>query len=85
MARTSAPDSASAQFFINVKDNDFLDGSARRAGYAVFGKVIEGQDVVDKIKAVKTGSKRFSTPGGDANFQNVPVEDVVIKSIRRAE
>jgi len=85
MARTSAPDSASAQFFINVKDNDFLDGRAGRAGYAVFGKVIEGMDVVDKIKAVKTGSKQFTTPFGEADFQNVPVENVVIKSIRRAE
>lgn len=73
MARTSDPDSATAQFFINVKDNDFLDRSEDSAGYAVFGKVIEGMDVVDKIKAVKTGR-------GD-----VPVEDVIIKSVRRAE
>ena len=77
MARTNDPDSATAQFFINVKDNDFLDKSARSAGYAVFGKVIEGQDVVDKIKDVETGSK-----GG---FKDVPVQDVVIKSIRRAD
>jgi cyclophilin family peptidyl-prolyl cis-trans isomerase len=85
MARTSAPDSASAQFFINVKDNDFLDGKVGKAGYAVFGKVIEGQDVVDKIKAVKTGTKKFTTPFGEADFQNVPEENVVIKSIRKAE
>jgi peptidyl-prolyl cis-trans isomerase B (cyclophilin B) len=77
MARTNDPDSATAQFFINVKDNKFLDKSADSDGYAVFGKVIEGQDVVDKIKDVETGSK-----GG---FKDVPVQDVVIKSIRRAD
>jgi cyclophilin family peptidyl-prolyl cis-trans isomerase len=77
MARTNDPDSATAQFYINVSDNKFLDRNPRSAGYAVFGKVIEGQDVVDKIKAVETGSK-----GG---HQNVPVKDVVIKSIRRVK
>ena len=77
MARTGVPDSATSQFFINVKDNDFLDkANARdRVGYAVFGKVIEGMDVVDKIKAVKTASK-----GGQ---DDVPVEDVVIESVKR--
>ncbi len=74
MARTSDPDSASSQFFINVVDNDFLDRSAQSDGYTVFGKVIEGMDVVDKIKAVPTGSK-----GG---HQNVPNEDIVIKSVK---
>ena len=76
MARTGVVDSATAQFFINVKDNDFLnhrDDSQQGYGYAVFGKVIEGMDVVDKIKEVKTGNK-----GG---FQDVPVETVVIKSV----
>lgn len=63
-----------SQFFINVVDNDFLDRSAQSDGYAVFGKVIEGMDVVDKIKAVPTGSK-----GG---HQNVPSEDIVIKSVK---
>ena len=77
MARTSAPHSATAQFFINVKDNDFLDKSAKSAGYTVFGKVVEGMDVVDQIKAVKTGTK--------AGHQDVPLQDVTIKSIRRAE
>ena len=77
MARTNDPDSATAQFYINVADNKFLDRSARSAGYAVFGKVTEGQDVVDKIKAVETGSK-----GG---HENVPKKDVVIKSIRRVK
>ena len=76
MARTDDPDSATAQFFINVKDNDFLNKRGRSAGYAVFGKVIEGMDVVDKIKAVKTGSLANG-------FDDVPVEDVVIESVKR--
>ena len=77
MARTSDPDSATSQFFINVADNTFLDRKEARdgVGYAVFGRVTEGMDVVDKIKAVKTETK-----GG---HQNVPSEDVVIKSIKR--
>jgi cyclophilin family peptidyl-prolyl cis-trans isomerase len=86
MARTNNPDSATAQFFINVADNDFLDRSPRSAGYAAFGKVIEGMDVVDKIKAVRTGSKEFTVAGGQkTDFDNVPVQDVVIKSVRRVE
>ena len=70
MARTNDPNSASAQFFINVKDNDFLDAANARDGhgYAVFGKVVSGMDVVDKIRAVPTG------PG------DVPATPVVIKS-----
>ena len=74
MARTSAPHSATAQFFINVADNGFLNHTAPSAqgwGYAVFGKVVEGKDVVDKIKAVKTGRKGF--------HDDVPLEDVVIE------
>ncbi|CAP43796.1 peptidylprolyl isomerase [Bordetella petrii] len=74
MARTSDPHSATAQFFINVADNDFLNFTAPTPngwGYAVFGKVTEGTDVVDKIKGVKTGNSGF--------HQNVPVEDVVIE------
>jgi peptidyl-prolyl cis-trans isomerase B (cyclophilin B) len=80
MARTGVVDSATAQFFINVADNSFLDHKSpnpREFGYAVFGKVIEGMDVVDKIKAVKTTSK-----GG---HDDVPAEDVVIRSIKRAD
>ena len=79
MARTNVADSATAQFFINVTDNTFLDKSQSRdgVGYCVFGKVTEGLDVVDKIKAVKTGTK-----GGHGD---VPLQDVVINSIRRAE
>lgn len=74
MARTMEPHSASAQFFINVKDNDFLNHSAKTAqgwGYAVFGKVTEGMDVVEKIKNVKTTSQ--------AGHQDVPEDDVIIE------
>ncbi|WP_137936704.1 peptidylprolyl isomerase [Chitinivorax sp. B] len=75
MARTPDPHSASAQFFINVGDNDFLNFTSpdpRGYGYTVFGKVTAGQDVVDSIRQVKTGSKGF--------HQDVPVDDVVIQS-----
>jgi cyclophilin family peptidyl-prolyl cis-trans isomerase len=77
MARTNVPDSATAQFFINVKDNDFLDRAKARdkVGYAVFGKVIEGMDVVDKIRRVETTEK--------GPHENVPVQDVVIRTARR--
>lgn len=74
MARTSAPHSASAQFFINVADNDFLNFTSPTAqgwGYAVFGKVVEGMDVVDKIAAVSTGNRGM--------HQNVPKDDIVLE------
>jgi peptidyl-prolyl cis-trans isomerase B (cyclophilin B) len=74
MARTSDPHSATAQFFINVADNDFLDHTAPTPqgwGYCVFGRVTEGRDVVDRIKKVRTGSR--------AGHQDVPQEDVVIE------
>jgi peptidyl-prolyl cis-trans isomerase B (cyclophilin B) len=74
MARTSEPHSATAQFFINVSNNDFLNHTAPSRqgwGYAVFGKVVEGKDVVDKIRAVKTGRRGF--------HDDVPKEDVVIE------
>ncbi|CAB3678462.1 peptidylprolyl isomerase [Paraburkholderia rhynchosiae] len=74
MARTNDPHSATAQFFINVNDNEFLNHSSPTPqgwGYAVFGKVVEGMDIVEKIKKVKTGSKGF--------HQDVPVDDVVIE------
>ncbi|MGP1629241.1 MAG: peptidylprolyl isomerase [Giesbergeria sp.] len=74
MARTSDPHSASAQFFINVADNGFLNHTAPTAqgwGYAVFGKVVGGTEVVDKIKAVKTGRKGF--------HDDVPKDDVVLE------
>jgi cyclophilin family peptidyl-prolyl cis-trans isomerase len=76
LARTNVVDSASSQFFINAKDNDFLnhkDDTPAGFGYTVFGKVVSGMDVVHKIEAVKTADK--------AGNQNVPVEPVVIKSI----
>lgn len=74
MARTSDPHSATAQFFINVNDNDFLNHTAPNAqgwGYAVFGKVTDGLDVVDAIRKVKTGNAGF--------HQDVPAEDIVIE------
>jgi peptidyl-prolyl cis-trans isomerase B (cyclophilin B) len=74
MARTSDPHSATAQFFVNVADNAFLNHKAPNAqgwGYCVFGKVTAGFDVVDKIKGVRTGNKGF--------HQDVPLEDVVIE------
>ncbi|GAA5181077.1 peptidylprolyl isomerase [Niveibacterium umoris] len=74
MARTQAPHSASAQFFINVADNEFLNyrsADLQGWGYCVFGKVVDGMDVVDKIRAVKTGRRGF--------FQDVPNEDILIE------
>jgi peptidyl-prolyl cis-trans isomerase B (cyclophilin B) len=74
MARTQAPHSATAQFFINVADNEFLNHTAPSAqgwGYAVFGKVVGGTDIVDRIAGVKTGNK-----GGHGD---VPAQDVVIE------
>lgn len=76
MARTSDPHSATAQFFINVVDNDFLNFSSETPngwGYCVFGKVTEGMDVIDKIKQVATTNKQ--------GHQNVPVDDVVIEKV----
>ena len=80
MARTNDINSATSQFFVNLKDNDFLDhkpGSSSTYGYAVFGKVTEGMDVIDKIAKVKTGLRR---PHAD-----VPVEDVIVTAVRRVE
>jgi cyclophilin family peptidyl-prolyl cis-trans isomerase len=94
MARLGDPDSATAQFYINVEDNNGkgkfkernLDPVSGRSGYAVFGKVIEGIDVVDKIREVETGTKLGTIPDGrQIPMENVPVEEVLIKSIRRAE
>jgi len=75
MARTPAPDSASSQFFINIADNDFLNFTSPTSqgwGYCVFGKVVAGTEVIDKIAKVKTGSKN--------GHQDVPVESVIIQS-----
>ena len=74
MARTNDPNSATGQFFINLVDNAYLDYTARNPGYAVFGEVVEGMDIVDAIAKVKTGLKD--------GFQDVPVEAVVIKSAK---
>lgn len=73
MARTQVVDSATSQFFINLRDNDFLNHGGRDFGYAVFGKVTDGMDVVDAIAAVQTGNRGM--------HQDVPVEAVVIESV----
>ncbi len=80
MARTAVVDSATSQFFVNLKDNGFLDhrdNTPRGFGYAVFGRVVDGMDVVDAIAGVKTGTVR--------GFQNVPLEPVVIVKARPVE
>jgi peptidyl-prolyl cis-trans isomerase B (cyclophilin B) len=80
MARTSDPHSATAQFFINVKDNDFLNHTGKTPqgwGYAVFGKVVEGTEVLNKIRAVRTGSRK--------GHQDVPAEPVIIESVQIVE
>jgi cyclophilin family peptidyl-prolyl cis-trans isomerase len=78
MARTNDINSATSQFFINVVDNDFLDHKgASSYGYAVFGRIDSGMDVVDAIAAVKTGSR--------SGFQDVPTETIVIESVKRIE
>jgi peptidyl-prolyl cis-trans isomerase A (cyclophilin A) len=77
MARTQAVDSATSQFFVNVADNAFLDHGTRDFGYAVFAKVAEGMDVIDRIAAVATGNAGM--------HQDVPLEPVVILSARRTE
>lgn len=77
MARTSVVDSATSQFFLNLVDNNFLDHGGRDYGYAVFGKVVDGMDVVDKIASVKTGSV--------GQFRDVPNEPATIKSVTLVE
>ncbi len=80
MARTPDPDSASSQFFINIKDNDFLNYRSSTPdgwGYCVFAKVVDGMDVVDAIKAVETGNQGM--------HQDVPVTDVIIESVEITE
>ncbi|GAC1328610.1 MAG: peptidylprolyl isomerase PpiA [Steroidobacteraceae bacterium] len=74
MARTNDINSATSQFFVNLKDNDFLDHSRGNFGYAVFARVTAGMDIVDKIAAVKTGRRR--------GFDDVPVDAVIMKSVR---
>lgn len=77
MARTSDVNSATSQFFVNLKDNGFLDHGPRDYGYAVFGRVTEGMDVIDRIAAVATGRRK--------GYTDAPLEDVVIVSARRLE
>ncbi|MFI5184804.1 MAG: peptidylprolyl isomerase, partial [Vicinamibacteria bacterium] len=76
MARTNNPDSATSEFFISVKDNPFLDFGIRGAGYAVFGEVLEGMDVVDRIVLVPTTTK--------GSYENVPDKPVLINCVREA-
>jgi cyclophilin family peptidyl-prolyl cis-trans isomerase len=77
MARTNDIHSATSQFFVNLVDNEFLDHSPGNYGYAVFGRVTEGMDVVDKIAKVRTGRRK--------GYTDAPMEDVIIKSARRVE
>jgi peptidyl-prolyl cis-trans isomerase A (cyclophilin A) len=75
MARTDAPHSATSQFFVNLKDNDFLDYRPGQHGYAVFGRVVEGMAVIDKIAAVRTGRR--------SGYTDAPMEDVTVNTARR--
>ncbi len=77
MARTNDINSATSQFFVNLKDNDFLDHNRGNFGYAVFARVTEGMDVVDKIAAVETGRRR--------GFDDVPLETVIMKTVRKID
>ena len=77
MARTNDVNSATSQFFVNLKDNDFLNAKRGQPGYAVFARVTEGLDVIDKIAAVKTGRRK--------GYDDTPVEEVVIISARRTD
>ena len=76
MARTNDINSATSQFFINLSDNDFLNNSPGNFGYAVFGKVVDGMDTIDKMAKERTGNRR--------GHQDVPVTDIVINSAKRA-
>ena len=77
MARTNDPHSATSQFFVNLSDNGFLDPGPGNPGYAVFGRVVEGLDVVDRIAAVRTGRR--------SGYTDAPMEDVLISSARRLD
>ena len=83
MARTSDPDSAAAQFFINQRSNLRLDWSGGKDGYTVFGEVVEGMQVVDIISLTDTGSAQAQTTRGPTVFQDVPVQPIVILSVTR--
>ena len=75
MARTDAPHSATSQFFVNLKDNEFLDYRPGQHGYAVFGRVVDGMEVIDKIAAVRTGRR--------SGYTDAPMEDVKVHTARR--
>ena len=75
MARTNDPHSATSQFFVNLRDNDFLDQKSGQHGYAVFGRVTAGMDVIDRIAVVSTGRRK--------GYDDAPLEDVLIRSARR--
>lgn len=77
MARTSDVNSATSQFFVNLADNAFLDHGSRDYGYAVFGRIGEGMDVIERIAGVKTGRRK--------GYQDAPLEDVVVVSARRIQ
>jgi peptidyl-prolyl cis-trans isomerase A (cyclophilin A) len=77
MARTNAPDSATAQFFVNLTDNDFLNPNSRSAGYAVFGKVVSGMDVIDAMANATTGSRK--------GMNDVPLQTITIESMSLVE
>ena len=81
MARTSAPNSATSQFFINLVDNDFLNGSSNKAGYTVFGKVVSGMDIVDKMAKMPTG---MSGPHSDIPKETITIKSATIKSASKA-
>ena len=83
MARTSDPDSATAQFFINQRSNLRLDWSGGKDGYTVFGEVIDGMQVVDIISLTDTGAVQAQTTGGPTVFQDVPLQPIVILSVTR--
>ena len=83
MARTSDPDSAAAQFFINQRSNLRLDWSGGKDGYAVFGEVVDGMQVVDIISLTDTGSAQAQTTRGPTIFQDVPVQPIVVLSVTR--
>ena len=77
MARTNDVNSATSQFFVNLSDNAFLDHSKAQFGYAVFGRVTEGLDIVDKIARVRTGTRK--------QYQDAPLEDAIIIAVRRVD
>lgn len=85
MARTSDPDSATAQFFINQRSNLQLDWAPGKEGYTVFGEVVKGMGVVDFIATAETDSALLKTSAGERPFQDVPVETIVIKEVKRVK